>query len=175
MAPAHDSPESLPPAQLLYDDLDTELALTRAFLQRYPDGRGDWRPHEKSMTLTRLATHVAELPNLGAAMLEADELDFAKRPYAPHLLDTAAELVAVFDTKADAARRAIGSADFAALARNWTLRQGDRVILSAPKKGLVRRLLISHLVHHRAQLGVYYRMLDVALPPSYGPSADESI
>lgn len=167
------APQGASPASLLYGDLEQELATTRRFLERYPDGKGSWRPHEKSMTLSRLASHVAELPRLGSIVATSDELDFAKGGYTPANADSAKELVAIFDEQAAALRAAIEAADFATLERPWTLRHGEHVIVSAPKAGLLRTLLISHIVHHRAQLGVYYRLLDVPVPGTYGPSADE--
>ncbi len=168
-----------PPKSLvatLYSDLDTELKLTRRMLERYPAGHADWRPHEKSMPLGRLAAHVAELPRLGSVIVNTDELDFAKQPPAvPGTYATADELVAVFDTKTSEFRKSLDAMDSEKADSDWTIRQGDKVFFSRPKAEAVRHLLINHLVHHRAQLGVYYRMLDIPLPGSYGPSADEAM
>jgi len=161
------------PADTIYTDLDNELATTRRMLERFPAGQNDWRPHEKSMTLGRLAAHVAELPQYGTMIITTDEMDFATSGYKPTTYDTAEALLAVFDEKVKTLRPALAAADATVLASPWTLRNGEQVFFTRPKGELVRHMMINHLVHHRAQLGVYYRMLDVALPGSYGPSADE--
>ncbi|MEO6865103.1 MAG: DinB family protein [Gemmatimonadaceae bacterium] len=161
------------PADILYTDLENELRTTRRMLERFPAGNNDWRPHEKSMTLGRLAAHVAELPQFGTMIVTTDGMDFATSGYKPTICDTSEELLAVFDEKVKALRLALGAADSSTLASTWTLRNGEQVFFTRPKGELVRHMMINHLVHHRAQLGVYYRMLGVALPRSYGPSADE--
>ncbi len=161
------------PADILYTDLDNELKTTRRMLERFPAGNNDWRPHEKSMTLGRLAAHVAELPQFGTMIVTTDGMDFATSGYKPATYDTAEELLTVFDEKVKALRPVLAAADSDALASSWTLRNGEQVFFTRPKGELVRHMMINHLVHHRAQLGVYYRMLGVALPSSYGPSADE--
>ncbi len=166
--------DQLPPSQLLYPDLEQELAKTRQMLERYPDGKGDWRPHAKSMTLGKLASHVAELPYLGVALLTRDEMEASERKRAP-TLDSAADLVKTFDPLAAELRQAADDIDLAGLEKTWTFRFGDRVILSAPRYVLMRGFVMNHLIHHRAQLGVYYRELGVPLPGMYGPSADEPL
>jgi uncharacterized damage-inducible protein DinB len=153
-------------------DLDEELAATRRMLERYPDGRGAWRPHAKSRTLAQLASHVSTLPNHGVTILTADEMDVAGRvPKTP--VDSAAELLAAFDAAAGQVRAAVAAAAEADLDRTWTMRAGDRVLARGPKRLLLRRVMLNHLIHHRAQLGDYYRLLDVPVPGMYGPSADD--
>jgi len=160
------------PIELLYADFANEHASTRRVLQRYPDGQGDWRPHEKSRALAPLATHVADIVNRGTMLLETDGVDVAGRqPVAP--IDSAAGLVEYFDGGVSRFMTALGSVDLDALARPWALRRGSQVIIEAPKRTLLRTMMMSHLVHHRAQLGVYYRLLGVPVPGVYGPSADE--
>ncbi|HEY8166515.1 MAG TPA: DinB family protein [Gemmatimonadaceae bacterium] len=159
-------------ADLLYSDLNDELAATRKTLERFPEGKGDWRPHEKSRTIGELAAHVAQLPGIGIAILESDGLDAAQRPPLPKV-NTAAELLAIFDGVAGRLRQAVASTDFAVLEQPWTLRRGDTVFFTRPKRPLMRSVLINHLIHHRAQLGVYYRLLGVPVPSIYGPTADE--
>lgn len=159
-------------ADLLYDDLEGELVATRKTLERFPDGKGAWQPHEKSRPIGQLAAHVAQLAGLGIAIIETDELDAAKRPPLPQL-NSVAELLALFDPLAARLRQAVAAADFATLERPWTLRRGDRVFMSRPKRSLMRTMMINHLIHHRAQLGVYYRLLGVPVPITYGPTADE--
>ena len=159
--------------QILYSDLENELRTTRRMLERYPAGKAEWQPHKKSMTLGRLAAHVAELPGFGTTILNTDEMDFGSRGYTPTSYDSADKLLEVFDAKVAELHKALATMDSAAAESKWTLRNGDQVFFSLPKGELLRSMLINHLVHHRAQLGVYYRMLDVELPGSYGPSADE--
>lgn len=160
-------------SDFLYTDLDNEFRTTRRMLERFPAGHNDWRPHAKSMTLGRLAAHVAELPGYGSMIIGTDEMDFDKAEYKPTTYDTADALLAVFDEKVSELRPMLASFDSEAVATQWTLRNGEQVFFTRPKGDLVRHMMLNHLVHHRAQLGVYYRMLDVPLPGSYGPSADE--
>ena len=165
------APAAVPAAQLLFGDLDHELANTRRILERVPDGRGDWQPHEKSMTLGKLAAHLAELPRFPLSMLQTDDLDLSSFRFGSY--PTTADLLAAFDEGSAALRAALAAADYDALAANWTLRMGDQVLLQGPRGALVRGLGINHLVHHRAQLGVYLRLLGIPIPGLYGPSADE--
>ncbi|HEX8726424.1 MAG TPA: DinB family protein [Gemmatimonadaceae bacterium] len=154
-------------------DLDEELASTRRMLERYPDGRGSWRPHPKSRTLGELATHVAGIPRTGLSVITADSFDIAGRKPAPPF-DSAAELLAAFDAAAADVRKAAHAASEADLDGTWALRAGDHVIVSGRKRDLVRRMMLSHIIHHRAQLGDYYRLLDVPVPGMYGPTADDA-
>jgi uncharacterized damage-inducible protein DinB len=157
---------------VLYEDLDRELASTRRVLERFPDGKGDWRPHEKSRPLGELAGHIAGIPALGAMILETDELDRSGRP-APSSFGTAAELLARYDANVAKLRAALAQLKVDGLNRTWTMRMGDRVLVQDTKRGLLRVMVLSHMVHHRAQLGVYYRLLNVPVPSVYGPTADE--
>jgi uncharacterized damage-inducible protein DinB len=155
-----------------FDDLEQELANTRKILERYPDGKGDWRPHSKSATIGELASHVAQLPGLAIAVLTTEYRDAAKMKRGP-VIDSAAGLVANFDTVVEKLRETIANLPPDELDKEWSLRFGDKVVLSSPKRALMRFLFLSHLIHHRAQLGVYYRLLDVPVPMIYGPTADE--
>ena len=167
-------PGALPLAQLLYPDFDAEFATTRRFLERYPAGKDDWRPHPASRPLGALANHVADLSSRGTLILETDEVDVATRQPRPELR-TAVELVGLFDANVARFRTVLAGVDFAALERLWTLRMGPKIIVQTPKRLLLRTMLMSHMVHHRAQLGVYYRLLGVPVPGAYGPSADEGL
>jgi uncharacterized damage-inducible protein DinB len=160
--------------QFAFGDLEQELASTRRMLERFPSGHDDWSPHEKSTPLARLATHVADIPNRGTAILETSEMDLSTRQPVP-VLSTADDLLAFFDANVGRLRPLMAAADFASLRQPWTLRHGERTIFTAPKGALLRTLMISHFVHHRAQLGGYYRMLGVPVPGMYGPSADEAV
>ena len=163
---------TLSPAELLYGDFPAEHAATRRILERYPDGKGEWRPHERSRTLAQLATHVADIVNRGVNILESDGMDVATRqPLAP--MDSARDLVAHFDAAVARFNAALGGADLDHLAQRWALRRGGHVLVEHPRRILLRQMMMSHLVHHRGQLGVYYRLVGVPVPGMYGPSADD--
>jgi uncharacterized damage-inducible protein DinB len=166
-------PVDLSPAQLLYPDLRTELATTRRVLERVPDEELDWRPHEKSTTIGRLATHLAQLPRFAAMMLTSSELDVLTTEWPSDTVPTTAERLALFDSLSGEMRERVESVEWPALQETWTLRAGEHVILSETKAVLLRTLALSHMAHHRAQLGVYLRLRGVAVPGTYGPSADE--
>ena len=163
---------SLSAAELLYADLESELASTRRVLERFPEQHADWRPHEKSRTLAELATHVADIPNRAAVILETDGMEVAARtPMAP--LRTVAALLQHFDDSSAKASSRVAGADLEGLSEQWSVRAGPRVLLAQPRRVALRIVVVSHMVHHRAQLGVYYRLLGVPVPGVYGPSADE--
>lgn len=162
----------LVPVQVAFGDFADEFASTRRVLARYPDGSGTWRPHEKSRTLSEVATHVAAVVNHGTSILMSDDLDVATRKPSPNL-DSAAELLAFFDANVGRFNEAFASITPDLLAQTWTLHAGPKVILQRDKGSLLRFLMMSHQIHHRAQLGVYYRLLGVVVPGVYGPSADE--
>jgi uncharacterized damage-inducible protein DinB len=155
-------------------DLDREMASTRRLLERYPLGKGDWQPHVKSRSLSALATHVANIPNHGANILTTAEMDVATRQPQP-LKDSAAELLEAFDAGVTRLKAAVVATDAATLAEKWTMRAGPRVLASESRALLMRLMVINHLVHHRAQLGMYLRLLNVPIPGMYGPSADEPV
>jgi uncharacterized damage-inducible protein DinB len=156
------------------DDLDEELASTKRVLERVPSDRGSWRPHEKSKTLGELARHVADIPGLAATILTTEELDALGRPpRAP--LSTTAELIELFERGVSALRAALSRADDERMRGEWALRAGDRVFVRRPRRALLRTMFLSHMIHHRAQLGVYLRLLNVPVPGVYGPSADEPL
>lgn len=155
-------------------DLDRELASTRRLLERYPGGKGAWQPHDKSRTLAALATHVANIPHHGVSILTTAEMDVATRQPQPPK-DSAQELLEAFDAGATRLKSAVADIDTAQLAEKWTMRMGPRVLVSESRAMLMRLMVINHLVHHRAQLGVYLRLLNVPIPGMYGPSADEPV
>jgi uncharacterized damage-inducible protein DinB len=166
-------PADRTPAALLYPDLRTELATTRRVLERVPDDDIDWTPHEKSTSIGRLATHLSQLPRFAAMMLTSPELDVLKTKWPDDTIPTTVERLALFDSLASEMRERVEAVDWPELAETWTLRAGDHVILSEKKGTLLRTLALSHMAHHRAQLGVYLRLRGVAVPSVYGPSADE--
>ena len=163
---------ALSPAELLYGDFAIEHAATRRMLERYPDGKGDWRPHARSRTLAELATHVADIVNRGTAVLRDDGMEVGARPPLPPM-DSARELLGHFDGAVAQFSGALSGVNLAHLAQPWQLRRGGRVLIEHPRRILLRQIMMSHLIHHRAQLGVYYRLLDIAVPGTYDPSADD--
>jgi uncharacterized damage-inducible protein DinB len=169
---SHSGPATVSVAELLYGDFALEHASTRRTLERYPDGKGDWRPHERSRTLSQLATHVADIVNRGVAVLETDGMDVGTRPPVP-LLDSARDLLAHFEAGLSRLNAALTNVDLDYLGQPWALRRDGRVLIEHPRRILLRQMMMSHLVHHRAQLGVYYRLLGVPVPGAYGPSADD--
>lgn len=147
----------------------------RATLEAVPDARLDWRPHEKSWTLGELATHVAMLPNWTVTTLTMSEFDVAPEggePLRNPELKSSAELVAALDQSAATAREAIEATPDEAFADSWTLKVAGEDRFSMPKSAVLRSFILDHLIHHRAQLGVYLRLLDVPVPQMFGPTAD---
>jgi uncharacterized damage-inducible protein DinB len=158
--------------QSLLKEMEKESQTTRKMLQRVPDEQWNWKPHEKSMTVQRLATHIAELPGWVTMVLTTDELDFANNDYQPANLRNNAELMDYFEQVLAAGKAQLATAKDEDLQPNWTLRNGKNIYDVSPK-GEVIRMAYCQIVHHRAQLGVYLRLLNIPIPGSYGPSADE--
>jgi uncharacterized damage-inducible protein DinB len=160
------------PLALLYPELDAELAVTRTILSIVPWEHADWKPHARSMSLRQLATHVAQLPSFATAMASMDVLQFKPEDFKPAPVTSSDELVALFDAEAEKMRAALGTLDVERLNGSWKMMMGEHTILDGQRAFLLRHMGINHIVHHRAQLGVYLRLLDVKIPGSYGPSAD---
>lgn len=160
-------------SQALLPEFDQEMQSTRKLLECVPDEPLGWKPHPKSMALGRLAGHVAELPNWATMTLKVDCLDLTP-DMKPTIAASRAQLLALFDQNAAEAREAIGGATDEAFAQAWTLKFQGNTVFSMPRVAVMRSVVMNHLIHHRAQLGVYLRLLDVAIPGMYGPSADEA-
>jgi uncharacterized damage-inducible protein DinB len=156
----------------LIPEFDMEMANTRRALERVPMDKASWQPHPKSMTLGRLAVHLAELPGWASTTVNTDELDFASG-YNPPKAETTQDLLALFDKNVGEARAALAGASDETWQKGWTLRRGDHVIFTMPKIAVHRGFTMNHIIHHRGQLTVYLRLNDVAVPSIYGPSADE--
>ena len=154
-------------------ELHMEAASTRKMLELVPVEKNDWKPHPKSMKLGNLAAHIATLPSWIEMIIQTDEFDLGTMDYEPTIAQSTEELIAIHNLNLDKAIAALENASEEDFEKIWTLRNGDHVIFSMPKKVVVRASAISHIIHHRAQLGVYLRLLDVPLPGVYGPSADE--
>jgi uncharacterized damage-inducible protein DinB len=161
------------PFSLLFADLDAELSTTRRMLERVPNGNNDWRPHVKSRSLGELATHLAQLPGFGLMMTSQAEFDGSSpRPPEPTFAH-AADRVKLFDQLSAQLRSALSQMTWNQARQTWTLRFGDKIVVQAPRAQVLRSAFITHSAHHRAQLGVYLRLLDTPVPWSYGGSADE--
>jgi uncharacterized damage-inducible protein DinB len=158
--------------QMLLKEMDNEAQTTRKMLERIPDDKYDWKPHEKSMTIQRLATHIAELPTWVSMVLTTPELDFATSPYEPKNITKTKDLLKYFEESLADGRAHLFNATEEDLEPDWTLRNGKE-IYSVNSKAEVIRMAYCQIVHHRSQLGVFLRLLNVPIPGSYGPSADE--
>ena len=168
---ASNSPASL--KELAFADFDREIATTRRVLERLPEEHFAWKPHEKSMNLGDLAMHVATLFQWMLDTLKKDELDLATTPRPRKTPDNRADLLRTFEQAAAAVKEALDRADDAALARPWTLRRGSQVLLTKPRTFILRTWSLNHMIHHRAQLCVYLRLLNVPVPAVYFNSVDE--
>jgi uncharacterized damage-inducible protein DinB len=157
-------------------EFDQEMATTRRVLARIPEDKADWKPHEKSFSLGKLSSHLAFLPYWGVVTLKRTELDFGAAPdkdTRPDDFTTTEALLASFDEKVRQARAAIESTSDEDFMVKWTLRNGEHVAFSLPRVAVLRAFVLSHLIHHRGQMSVYLRLLDVPVPSIYGPTADE--
>jgi len=159
-------------SQALLPEFEEEMKNTRKLLECVPDGKFDYQPHTKSMTLGRLASHVAELPWWGTVTLDTEVLDM-QPDQKPAVYSTRAELLAAFDKHVAETRGKVAKATDEDWAKTWTFKYAGQQIMSMPRSAVMRSVVMNHLVHHRAQLGVFLRLLDVAIPGMYGPSADE--
>lgn len=153
-------------------EFDQEMATTRRLLERVPDDRGPWKPHEKSFALGHLAQLVSWMPGWIANALREDHLDLAEAP--GYSFETTATLLQAFDGHVRDARAALAAEPGPDLAAPWSLKHGEQVLLTTPR-GEIVRMDLNHLIHHRGQLTVYLRLLDVPLPSIYGPTADEQM
>jgi uncharacterized damage-inducible protein DinB len=158
---------------MLLKEMEQEAQTTRKFLPRVPIDKLGWKPHARSMSMQNLATHVAELPGWVGMVLTTSELDFATSPYEPKKIGSTEDLVKIFEESLASAKTELEKATEDQLLEMWTLRNGDN-IYSTETKAEVIRMSFCQIVHHRAQLGVYLRLLDIPIPGSYGPSADEN-
>ena len=162
----------MPFSQSLLPEFDEEMKNTRKLLQCIPDGKFDYQPHTKSMTLGQLATHVALLPSWAMTTLEQEVLDIPA-DYKPELFTSRAEVLEKFDKGVASARDRIAAASDQDWQKIWTFKFAGKEFFSMPRSVVMRSVIMNHLIHHRAQLGVYLRLNDVAIPGMYGPSADE--
>lgn len=159
--------------QGLINEVKHEGASTRRILERVKNEHFEYKPHDKSMSKVRLATHVADMTSWIPMILESDELDLASGKLKSYQAVDNADLLAIHDKNIVAATEALDKASDEEFAKMWTLRHGDHIIFSMPKAAAIRSMAMNHVVHHRGQLSVYLRLNDVPVPGMYGPSADE--
>ncbi len=165
----------MPIAELLLPEWDIEIATTRTVLERVPDDKADWKPHEKSFSMAHLAQLVARMPAWVMTVTDQDELDIAPvggPKTAGYSNQSTAELLALFDENAKAGRDAIARTSDETFTKQWTLKAAGRKMFTQDKYLALRTSVINHLVHHRAQLGVYLRLVNEKVPSIYGPTAD---
>jgi uncharacterized damage-inducible protein DinB len=163
----------MPFSQNLLPEFDEEMKNTRKILECVPDGKFDYKPHAKSMTLGGLGTHIATLPSWTTFTLDTEELNLTP-DFKQEVGNSRAELLAMFDKSVAAAREKIAAASDEDWKVMWTLKVSGNPIFSMPRSTVMRSSIMNHLVHHRAQLGVYLRLNEIAIPGMYGPSADEA-
>jgi uncharacterized damage-inducible protein DinB len=156
----------------LIPEFDHEMATTRKVLERVPEDRFDWRPHQKSFSLGVLAKHVATLPTWGTETLTRSEIDLVGNS-PPASAASKSELLGAFDKNVAEVRAALAGKSDAELMAMWSLKRNGKTVFSMPKTTVLRSFVLNHLIHHRAQLTVYLRLLDIPVPSIYGPSADE--
>lgn len=159
--------------QTFIAELQIESKATHKMLERVPLDKSDWKPHQKSMKLGNLATHVAELPGWISMVLTTDELDLAKREYKPNIATTTEQLLDIHTGNVKGALEALKNASEDEFGKMWALRNGGHTIFTLPKAAVLRSHALSHMYHHRGQLSVYLRLLDVPVPGMYGPSSDD--
>ncbi len=163
-------------AQSLLPEFDQEMGNTRKTLERVPEGKFDWKPHQRSGSMGWLAGHLANLPSWPTMIIQQDSLDLAPKgapPTPPAAPKNVKELLDTFDRNVSEARKVIAGATDAQLMKPWSLLKTGQTIMTLPKVAVLRAFVMNHIIHHRAQLGVYLRLNDVPVPSIYGPSADE--
>jgi uncharacterized damage-inducible protein DinB len=153
-------------------EFDSEMGTTRRVLERVPSDQGEWKPHPKSFAIGHLAQLIAGMPGWITGTLKSSSLDLGQFP--GYSFEKTETLLAVFDKNVKEAREALATANDAAFSAPWSLKRGDQVFFTLPVGAIVRQN-INHLVHHRGQMTVYLRLLDIPVPSVYGPTADEAM
>lgn len=161
--------------QILLPEFEDEVKKTRRMLERVPEDKPDYKPHEKSMPLGRLAAHIAQLPELATRIVELPCLDFSQGSMKPLVMESRQQLLGAFDGRVEKTRQAISGATDEQWQKKWKLSFQGRTIIDEPRFLVYRSMFLNHLVHHRAQLGVYLRLNGIPLPGTYGPSADDTL
>lgn len=156
-------------------EFDKEMETTLRFLNELSVDFFDFKPHEKSLTTQKLANHIAEIPTWVNKSLDMSQFDFATAGHVPSNIDNKEELIVFFNKNIRNARRSIGNSSDEHLRENWTLRDGEKIYFAMPRIAVLRLMVMSHIIHHRAQLGLYLRLNNAKVPASYGNSADEKM
>jgi uncharacterized damage-inducible protein DinB len=162
---------------MMLGEFEQEMQNTRKVLERIPEDKWDWKPHTKSGTVGWLAGHIATLPGWAAMTINTEQLDYAPvdgPSYQPPKMSNRKELLAEFDKCVAETRAALSTVSDEEIMKGWTLLKGGKTIFTMPRVACIRGMVFNHLIHHRAQLTVYYRLLGIPVPGLYGPSADES-
>lgn len=160
-------------SETLLPEFDAEMESTRKMLAAVPDGKWDWKPHTKSMSVGQLTGHITDMASWSVEIIEKESLALNPGEYKPYVPQSSQELLSSFDEKRTQARAAIAKASDADLAQVWTMSWDGQKIIEMPRIAVLRSMMINHIIHHRGQLSVYVRLLDSKVPGLYGPSADE--
>ena len=160
-------------ATSLINEMKNEIETTRKCLERIPAEKFNYKPHDKSMEMGRLASHVAEMFGWTMSTIQQPELDFAKMDYKPFEPKSTTELVEFFEKQSSEALRTLENVPDETFMEPWSLKNGEQVYFTLPKVAVMRSFVMNHIIHHRGQLSVYMRLNDIAVPGIYGPSADE--
>lgn len=162
-------------ASVLVDQFNREAVMTRAVLEVIPEDMFAWAPHHKSMTLGQLVGHIVETPGWAATMLERD-IDISEpADYQPYIATGRAAVLADYDALVAAFGEALDDRDDELMEQTWTMRAGEKVLMTAPRHDALRTVTVNHIIHHRGQLSVYLRLLNIAVPSTYGPTADSAV
>jgi uncharacterized damage-inducible protein DinB len=167
----------LPLSDALLPEFDQEVQVTRKCLANVPTDKMTWKPHEKSMAMGRLASHITDMVSWANAIIDTDEFDIAPpggEPHRAHEAATTEELLAIFDKNAAEARAAIAGASDETLRGKWAFKYAGKTISAMPRIANLRGFVYNHIIHHRGQLSVYLRLNDIPVPSIYGPSADDA-
>lgn len=159
--------------EILLPEFEQEMNTTKNVLNELSDDFFSFQPHEKSMNTQELANHIAEIPTWVNGTLEQEELDFATANYTPANFESKQEVIDFFEKNVEAAKQSLQNTTNEKMLANWSLRNGDQIYFTMPRAAVLRTMVMSHIIHHRAQLGVYLRMNEAKVPASYGRSADD--
>jgi uncharacterized damage-inducible protein DinB len=160
-------------AQSFLAELKHESTATKKMFERLPFDKSEYKPHEKSMALLRLATHIAEMPLWLAMTITTDGMDITTTDYKPYVPKNNEDLLNFFDENLKKVEDILNNCSDEEMLKSWTMKSGDNVIFSMPKVSVIRGMIMNHSAHHRGQLSVYFRLLDIPVPGTYGPTADE--
>ena len=160
--------------EALLPEFEHEMNTTKNLLNALSDDIFNYQPHEKSMTTQQLVNHIAEIPKWVNGTLDQEEIDFATTNFAPSNLSSKQEVIALFEKNVEAAKQSLQNTNNETMMGDWTLRNGEQIYFTKPRANVLRTMVMNHIIHHRAQLGVYLRMNNISLPASYGRSADDS-